>query len=54
MSATGIGYVRAAPDSIAAWRAGGAVTRATFESHVAAVARALPDSRWIVNRCANR
>jgi acyl-coenzyme A synthetase/AMP-(fatty) acid ligase len=47
-------YVRAAPDSIAAWRSGGAVTRATFESHVAAVARALPDSRWIVNRCANR
>ncbi|HTU65270.1 MAG TPA: AMP-binding protein [Steroidobacteraceae bacterium] len=49
-----LAYVRAAPDSIAAWRAGAAVTRAQFEGHVAAVARALPDSRWIVNRCANR
>jgi acyl-coenzyme A synthetase/AMP-(fatty) acid ligase len=49
-----LGYVRALPGSIAAWRAGGPVTRATFESHVAAVARALPGTRWIVNRCANR
>jgi acyl-coenzyme A synthetase/AMP-(fatty) acid ligase len=49
-----LGYVRAAPDSVAAWRADGPVTRATFETHVDAVARALPDARWIVNRCANR
>lgn len=49
-----LAYVRAAPDSIAAWRAGGPITRATFAAHVAAVARALPDARWIVNRCANR
>ena len=49
-----LGYVRAAPDSVAAWRADGPVTRARFEAHVAGVARALPDSRWIVNRCANR
>jgi acyl-coenzyme A synthetase/AMP-(fatty) acid ligase len=47
-------YVRAAPDAVAAWRGDGAVTRARFDSHVAAVARALPDARWIVNRCANR
>jgi acyl-coenzyme A synthetase/AMP-(fatty) acid ligase len=49
-----LGYVRAAPDAVAAWRADGPVTRARFESHVAAVARALPQARWIVNRCANR
>jgi acyl-coenzyme A synthetase/AMP-(fatty) acid ligase len=55
MSATGhTPYVRAAPDSVAAWRGGAAITRAVFETHVAAVARALPDTRWIVNRCANR
>jgi acyl-coenzyme A synthetase/AMP-(fatty) acid ligase len=48
------GYVRAAPDAVAAWRADGPVTRATFDAHVAAMARALPDARWIVNRCANR
>jgi acyl-coenzyme A synthetase/AMP-(fatty) acid ligase len=55
MSGTaGLSYVRATPDAVAAWRAGAAVTRATFESHVAAVARALPDAHWIVNRCANR
>ena len=47
-------YVRAAPEAVAAWRATGPVNRATFEAHVAAVARALPDTRWIVNRCANR
>jgi acyl-coenzyme A synthetase/AMP-(fatty) acid ligase len=47
-------YVRAAPQSIAAWRASGPVTRVNFEAHVAAVMRALPDTRWIVNRCANR
>ena len=47
-------YVRAAPESVAAWRAGGSVTRAGFEAHVAAVMRALPDTRWVVNRCANR
>jgi acyl-coenzyme A synthetase/AMP-(fatty) acid ligase len=49
-----LGYVRAAPGSIAAWRADGPVTRAGLAAHVAAVARALPDTRWIVNRCANR
>jgi acyl-coenzyme A synthetase/AMP-(fatty) acid ligase len=48
------GHVLASPASIAAWRAGGPVDRATFESHVCAVANALPDTRWIVNRCANR
>jgi acyl-coenzyme A synthetase/AMP-(fatty) acid ligase len=47
-------YVRAAPESVAAWRAGRPVTRVQFEAHVAAVARALPGTRWIVNRCANR
>ncbi len=47
-------YVHGAPGSIAAWRAAGPVTRAGFAAHVAAVARALPDARWIVNRCANR
>lgn len=47
-------YVRATPQTIAAWRGGNAVTRLQFEGHVAAVARALPDSRWVVNRCANR
>jgi acyl-coenzyme A synthetase/AMP-(fatty) acid ligase len=47
-------YVRPAPGSIAAWRAAGPVTRAGFAAHVAAVARALPGTRWIVNRCANR
>jgi len=52
--AADLAYVRAAPDSIAAWRSGAPVPRATFEAHVAAVARALPDTRWIVNRCANR
>jgi acyl-coenzyme A synthetase/AMP-(fatty) acid ligase len=47
-------YVRAPLEAVAAWREGGAVTRAGFATHVAAVARALPDTRWIVNRCANR
>jgi acyl-coenzyme A synthetase/AMP-(fatty) acid ligase len=47
-------YVRAAGDAIAAWRADGAVPRAQFGRHVAAVAQALPDARWIINRCANR
>lgn len=47
-------YVRPAPDSIAAWRADGPVSRRSFAAHVAAVSRALPDTRWIVNRCANR
>lgn len=47
-------YVRPAPGAIAAWRATGPVTRAGFAAHVAAVARALPETRWIVNRCANR
>ena len=43
-----------APDAIAAWRGGAVVTRRDFARHVASVARALPDTRWIVNRCANR
>jgi acyl-coenzyme A synthetase/AMP-(fatty) acid ligase len=47
-------YIRPEPGSIAAWRAGAAVTRAGFAAHVAAVARVLPETRWIVNRCANR
>lgn len=47
-------YVRPAPDAIAAWRGGVPVTRREFARHVANVARALPDTRWIVNRCANR
>jgi len=33
-------YVRAAPQSVAAWRGGRAIPRATFDAHVAAVARA--------------
>lgn len=47
-------YVRAAPDAIAAWRDGVAISRGDFARHVARLARALPDTRWIVNRCANR
>jgi acyl-coenzyme A synthetase/AMP-(fatty) acid ligase len=47
-------YARPAPDAIAAWRGGAAVTRREFARHVSKVARALPDTRWIVNRCANR
>jgi acyl-coenzyme A synthetase/AMP-(fatty) acid ligase len=47
-------YVRPAPEAIAAWRGGVPVTRREFARHVASVARALPDTRWIVNRCANR
>lgn len=46
--------VRPASGAIAAWRATGPVTRAGFAAHVAAVTRALPETRWIVNRCANR
>lgn len=49
-----LGYVRAAPDSVAAWRGGVRLTRAQFDRDTAAIARALPDARWIVNRCANR
>ncbi len=49
-----LGYVRAAPDSVAAWRGGNPVTRAQFARDAAAIARALPAARWIVNRCANR
>jgi acyl-coenzyme A synthetase/AMP-(fatty) acid ligase len=45
---------RLEPDSIAAWRDGSPVTRASFAQHVEQVARMLPDTRWIVNRCANR
>ena len=37
-------YVTPAPNSVAAWRAGGAVTRALFMRHVDATARALPAS----------
>jgi acyl-coenzyme A synthetase/AMP-(fatty) acid ligase len=47
-------YVRAGPAVLAAWRAGGPLTRAVFGGHVASVARALPEARWLVNRCANR
>ena len=49
-----LAYVNAAPDAIAAWRGGVAVTRAQFARHVELTARVLPASRWIVNRCANR
>jgi acyl-coenzyme A synthetase/AMP-(fatty) acid ligase len=49
-----LAYVTPAPDSIAAWRAGVAVTRAQFARHVELTANALPATRWIVNRCANR
>jgi acyl-coenzyme A synthetase/AMP-(fatty) acid ligase len=38
----------------AGWLAGTALTRADLARHVTAVADALPDSRWFVNRCANR
>ncbi|MEO8062556.1 MAG: AMP-binding protein [Pseudomonadota bacterium] len=47
-------YVTPAPDAIAAWRGGVAVTRSSFARHVELTARALPQTRWIVNRCANR
>jgi acyl-coenzyme A synthetase/AMP-(fatty) acid ligase len=48
------GYVTPAPDAPATWRNGVAVSRAEFARHVAAVARALPQARWYVNRCASR
>ncbi|HLA71955.1 MAG TPA: AMP-binding protein [Steroidobacteraceae bacterium] len=51
---TSLAYVTPAPQSIAAWRAGAAVTRAQFARHVELTADALPATRWIVNRCANR
>jgi acyl-coenzyme A synthetase/AMP-(fatty) acid ligase len=47
-------YVTAAPAAIAAWRGGVAVSRADFARHVELTASALPQTRWIVNRCANR
>jgi acyl-coenzyme A synthetase/AMP-(fatty) acid ligase len=47
-------YLVADAAAAAGWRAGARLTRADFARHVAAVARALPDARWIVNRCANR
>jgi acyl-coenzyme A synthetase/AMP-(fatty) acid ligase len=49
-----LAYVTPAPDSIAAFRGGNLVTRALFARHVELTARALPQARWIVNRCANR
>jgi acyl-coenzyme A synthetase/AMP-(fatty) acid ligase len=49
-----VGYVHASPATLAAWRPAGPLTRADFARHVTAVARALPDTRWLVNRCANR
>jgi acyl-coenzyme A synthetase/AMP-(fatty) acid ligase len=49
-----LAYATAAPDAIAAWRGGNAVSRADFARHVEFTARALPQTRWIVNRCANR
>ncbi len=53
-SAASHAYVQPAPEAIAAWRGGVAVTRHEFARQVASVARALPETRWIVNRCANR
>jgi acyl-coenzyme A synthetase/AMP-(fatty) acid ligase len=47
-------YVRAGAATLAAWRSGGPLTRADFGRHVASVARALPEARWLVNRCSNR
>jgi acyl-coenzyme A synthetase/AMP-(fatty) acid ligase len=47
-------YVRAPPATLAAWRSTGSLTRADFGRHVSSVARALPQARWLVNRCANR
>jgi acyl-coenzyme A synthetase/AMP-(fatty) acid ligase len=47
-------YVHSVATAVAAWRAGGPLTRADFARHVAAVRLALPDGRWFVNRCANR
>lgn len=47
-------YVSAAARDVAAWHEGRAVTRALLDQQVRAVARALPEARWIVNRCANR
>lgn len=49
-----LGYVSPAPEAIAAWRGGAAVSRSTFARHVELTAAALPRTRWIVNRCANR
>jgi acyl-coenzyme A synthetase/AMP-(fatty) acid ligase len=49
-----LAYLEPASDAVVAWRNGVAVTRREFLRHVARVARALPDSRWILNRCANR
>lgn len=47
-------YVAPAPEAIAAWRGGSAVSRAAFARQVELTAAALPETRWIVNRCANR
>jgi acyl-coenzyme A synthetase/AMP-(fatty) acid ligase len=47
-------YVTPAPQAIAAWHGGVAVSRSTFARHVELTAAALPQTRWIVNRCANR
>jgi acyl-coenzyme A synthetase/AMP-(fatty) acid ligase len=49
-----VGYVHAPVTARAAWRQDGPLTRADFARHVAAVMRALPDTRWLVNRCGNR
>jgi acyl-coenzyme A synthetase/AMP-(fatty) acid ligase len=45
---------RSGPESIAAWHGGVSITRETFASHVESVARVLPETRWVVNRCVNR
>ena len=42
------------PRAIVAWRRGRAVTAARFVADVAQVARALPDSRHVLNFCADR
>jgi acyl-coenzyme A synthetase/AMP-(fatty) acid ligase len=47
-------YVRAGPTTLAAWRSAGPLTRADLGRHISSVMRALPEARWLVNRCANR
>ncbi|MBC8027513.1 MAG: acyl-CoA synthetase [Steroidobacteraceae bacterium] len=49
-----VDYVHPPATARAAWRQDGPLTRADFARHVAAVMRALPDERWLVNRCGNR
>jgi acyl-coenzyme A synthetase/AMP-(fatty) acid ligase len=49
-----VDYVQAPATARAAWRTDGPLTRADFARHVAAVMRAVPEARWLVNRCGNR